>query len=120
MAVTDFFAGIAVADYQAMRAWYERLLGKPPDFFPHDSEAVWQIAEHAWIYVVADAERTGKGLVTMLVDDLDARAGELAARGVPVGPIEAMYEGMRVMAITDPEGNKITFGQPVDGPREGA
>jgi hypothetical protein len=30
MAVTEFFAGIAVADYASMLAWYERLMGKPP------------------------------------------------------------------------------------------
>jgi hypothetical protein len=41
----DLFAGIPVADYAAAREWYERLLGSPPAFFPHDTEAVWEVAE---------------------------------------------------------------------------
>jgi hypothetical protein len=37
----DLFAGISVAGYAAALPWYERLLGSPPAFFPHDTEAVW-------------------------------------------------------------------------------
>ena len=40
----DLFAGIPVADYAAALRWYERLLGAPPTFFPHDTEAVWAAA----------------------------------------------------------------------------
>jgi len=39
----DLFAGIPVADYTAALKWYERLLGSPPTFFPHDKEAVWSL-----------------------------------------------------------------------------
>lgn len=42
----DLFAGIPVSDYPAALAWYERLLGTPPAFFPNDTEAVWELAEH--------------------------------------------------------------------------
>jgi hypothetical protein len=38
-----FFAGVAVADYPSARAWYERLIGRPADFNPHENEAAWQI-----------------------------------------------------------------------------
>ena len=40
------FAGIPVNDYAAALAWYQRLLGSPPRFFPSDTEAVWELAEH--------------------------------------------------------------------------
>jgi len=46
------FAGVPVRDFAAALAWYERLLGGPPSFFPHDTEAVWQLAEHRSVYVV--------------------------------------------------------------------
>jgi hypothetical protein len=42
----DLFAGIPVADYAAALKWYERLLGSPPTCFPHDTEAVCELAEH--------------------------------------------------------------------------
>jgi hypothetical protein len=106
-----FFAGVAVADYPSALAWYERLMGQPPDFTPQEHEAVWQIVENGWIYVVADAERAGKALLTLMVDDLDRHVGELTERGVAVGAIETQPGRYRKVEVTDPEGNKISFGQ---------
>jgi predicted enzyme related to lactoylglutathione lyase len=118
MAVTEFFAGVAVADFAAMLPWYERLMGKPPDFSPQEGEAVWQVAEHAWIYVVATrhegaAGRAGKALLTLLVDDLDDQVARLAERGLPIGPIDLMPGAARKAVLSDPEGNRITFAQPL-------
>ncbi|MDX6630918.1 MAG: hypothetical protein QOH00_3164, partial [Gaiellales bacterium] len=113
MAVTEFFAGVAVADFGAALAWYERLFGKPPDFFPHESEAVWRVIDHAWVYVVADAERAGRGLITILVEDLEQQVAELAERGIETDPIETIPGAVRKAELTDPEGNRITFGQPL-------
>jgi len=42
MAIHELLAGVPVADYRSALGWYERLLGRPPDFFPNESEAVWQ------------------------------------------------------------------------------
>jgi hypothetical protein len=109
--ITWFFAGVAVADYPLARAWYERLMGGPPDFTPHDHEAVWQIVENGWIYVVADAERAGKALLTLMVDDLDRHVTELTERGIAVGAIETQPGRYRKAEVIDPEGNKICIGQ---------
>ena len=117
MAITEFFAGVAVADFGSMLAWYERLLGRPPDFSPQEGEAVWRVTEHAWIYVVATRHegadgRAGKALLTILVDDLDDQVAQFRARGLPVGPIGVVAGSVRRAVISDPEGNRITFGQP--------
>jgi hypothetical protein len=109
--IRSFFAGVAVADYTSARAWYQRLMGRPPDFTPHDHEAVWQIVENAWIYVVADAERAGKGLLTFMVDDLDRQIAELMERGIAIGAMETQPRRYRKAEVTDPEGNTISFGQ---------
>ena len=111
MDITWFFAGVAVADYPSARAGSERLIGRPPDFTPHKHEAVWQVVENAWIYVVADAERAGKALLTLMVDNLDRHVAELRERGVAVGAIETQPGRYRKAEITDPEGNRISFGQ---------
>ena len=111
MDITWFFAGVAVADEPSARAWYERLMGRPPDFTPHEHEAVWQILENAWIYVVADPERAGKGLLTLMVDNLDRHVAELTERGIAVGAIETQPGRYRKAEVTDSEGNKISFGQ---------
>jgi hypothetical protein len=112
MAYTEFFAGIPVADYKSALPWYERLWGKPPDFLPQEGEAVWQVTDHAWLYVVTDAERAGNGLITILVDDLDDLIAQLTDRGIDIGPVEQVGESVPGVRIDDAEGNRITFGQP--------
>lgn len=111
MAIKWFFAGVAVADYPSALAWYERLMGRSPDFNPHESEAVWQVIENGWIYVVADPNRAGKALLTLMVDNLDRQVAELTERGITVGAIETQPGLFRRAEVIDPEGNKISFGQ---------
>lgn len=47
----DLFAGIPVSDLPQALAWYERLLGSEPSFFPNDVEAVWELGDHCYVYV---------------------------------------------------------------------
>jgi predicted enzyme related to lactoylglutathione lyase len=110
--MTELFAGIPVTRLDRAFEFYEHLVGSPPDFFPNDNEAVWRLGP-AWIYVVGDAERAGNGLLTVLVDDLDRQVAELAERGLKTGPIETVPDTVRTAAITDPDGNRTTFGQPL-------
>ena len=117
MAITECFAGIAVADFGSTLAWYERLFGTPPDFCPQEGEAVWRVTAHAWLSVVAPrqegaAGRAGTAPLTLLVDDLDDQVAQLAARGLPVGPIDVIAGSVRRVVLADPEGNRITFAQP--------
>lgn len=112
MAIDHVFAGVPVADYAAARAWWERLVGRPPDLIPNDNEAAWQLTETGWIYVVGDAGRAGQALLTILVDDLDTHVAELAERGLATEAIDTVPGVVRTAEITDPDGNRITFGQP--------
>jgi hypothetical protein len=48
----DLFAGMRVGDFAAARAWYERLLGREPSFLPHEAEAVWELAENRFVYIL--------------------------------------------------------------------
>jgi len=81
MAISYAFAGIATAHYAAALPWYERLFGRAPDKLPQDGEAAWQLTDTGWIYLGGDAVRAGKGLLTLLADDLDEQGG-LARQGV--------------------------------------
>ena len=111
MDIKWFFAGVPVADYSAALAWYKRLMGREPDFIPDENEAVWQVVESGWVYVIADPGRAGRALITLMVDDLDPLVAELEGRGVAVGAIETQPGLYRLAEITDPDGNKIRFGQ---------
>ena len=58
------FAGVPVRDYTSAVKWYELLLGAEASFYPNEVEAVWQLAEDRYVYIVEDQERAG-GAVSM-------------------------------------------------------
>src|SRR2546427_10628129 len=107
MAFEYVFAGIPVPDRDAAAGWYEQLTGRPPDLIPNEDEAAWQLTETSWVYIVADADRAGSALHTLLVDDLDAFLAGVAARGIAAGPIEAVGASGRQSVLTDPDGNRL-------------
>ena len=112
MTFTEVFAGIHVRDRALAIEFYERLLGKPPAMLPNDDEAAWQLTDSGWLYVVRDAARAGGGLVTLLVDDLDAQLSALAERGVSAGPVQIKAGGAaRSVWLLDPDGNRVQLGQ---------
>ena len=106
----DLFAGIPVADYAAALEWYERLLGSEPTFFPHDTEAVWELAEHRYVYIEQRPEHAGHGKHTIFVDDLDAVVAQIADRGLNPAQRETYSNGVRKTTYRDPDGNEIGFG----------
>jgi predicted enzyme related to lactoylglutathione lyase len=104
------FAGIPVNDYAAALAWYERLLGSRPSFFPHDTEAVWELAEHRSLFIVQRPEHAGHAIHTIIVDDLDTLVAEIAQRGLEPAKQETYSDGVRKTSYVDPDGNEIGFG----------
>jgi len=106
----DLFAGIPVADYAAALKWYERLLGSSPTFLPNDIEAVWELAEHRYVYIEQRPEHAGHGKHTIFVDDLDAVVAQITDRGLNPAQRETYSNGVRKTTYRDPDGNEIGFG----------
>jgi catechol 2,3-dioxygenase-like lactoylglutathione lyase family enzyme len=106
----DLFAGIPVADYAVALQWYERLLGFPPTFFPNDAEAVWELAEHRYVYVVRQPEHAGHARHTLFVADLDALIAHVANQGLDPVERSTYFNGVRKITYRDPDGNEIGFG----------
>ena len=106
----DLFAGIRVSDYEASRAWYERLLGREPSFIPHATEAVWELAEHRFLFIEENAGGAGGATLTVFVDDLDSLVADVALRGIEPAERETYSNGVRKALYRDPDGNEIGFG----------
>ena len=105
----ELFAGLPVRDFRAARAWYSAVLGAEPSFLPHETEAVWEVGPHAYVYVV-QRPAAGGGLVTLMVDDLDARVAGAADRGLQPVLEETYGDGVRKTTYRDLDGNEIAFG----------
>lgn len=106
----DLFAGVPVRDYASATAWYEQLLGAPPSFLPNDVEAVWELAEHRYLFIEVRPAAAGHAMHTLFVDDLDARNARMAARGLEPAERETYGNGVRKATFRDPDGNEIGFG----------
>ena len=106
----DLFAGICVSDYGPGRAWYQLLLGSEPSFLPHETEAVWELAEHRYLFVLQDTERAGRAVHTIFVDDLDALVEQIGSRGIEPAERETYFNGVRKATYRDADGNEIGFG----------
>lgn len=106
----DLFAGVRVADYAASLEWYQGLFGSPPAFFPTATEAVWEIGEHRFVYIVQHPEHAGHSVLLLFVDDLDARLAAIAERGLLPAEQENYPNGVRKITYRDRDGNEISFG----------
>ena len=107
---TDLFAGIPISDYIAALAWYGRLFGSPPSFLPNDIEAVWELAEHRFVFIEQRPEHAGHARHLLFVDDLDTVVAQIAQRGLAPAEQEAYSNGVRKAAYRDPDGNEFGFG----------
>ena len=105
------FAGLRVRDFQAARPWYEQLFGEP-SFFPHDTEAVWTVADERSVYIVEHPEGAGHSVLTIFTEELDAQVAAIAARGLEPDERETYDNGVRKVLYHDPDGNEVGFGGP--------
>jgi hypothetical protein len=106
----DLFAGIAVSSYATALPWYEQFFGTQPSFLPNDTEAVWEVAEHRYIYIVQQPERAGNAMVLSFVDDLGDRVAKIAQRGIEPAKRETLDNGVTKVIYRDAEGNEISLG----------
>ena len=55
-------------------------------------------------------EHAGHGMLTIMVDDFDARVAQIAGRGIEPTEREVYEGGVRKWIYRDPDGNEIGFG----------
>ena len=111
-AITDLFAGVPVSDLDASIDWYTRFFGRQPDRRVGE-EILWEIDEHAWLFIEPNAAQAGAGRITLAVAGLDALQ-RLAVERIEHEPIETYSNGVRHVNVPDPDGNTIAFAEPPD------
>ncbi|WP_433593717.1 VOC family protein [Nocardia sp. CA-145437] len=111
MNTNALFFGLAVTDFAAADHWYTRLFGRAADVVVTPGiEAMWQLGDTVFVYIVIDPERAGRALVNIAVPDLETAVTEIGSRGVEPGPfILVGPDGAagRKAPYVDPDGNSI-------------
>jgi catechol 2,3-dioxygenase-like lactoylglutathione lyase family enzyme len=111
--VVELMAGIPATDVGRSLAWYERILGRPPDVRPDRDEAGWHLSEGGRISVMRDPGHAGTAKITLVVEDLDGSLAALAERGIEVGSVETVRGRVRKAVVLDPDGNRLVFAESV-------
>src|SRR5215213_1208470 len=106
----ELFAGNRVSDYERAKEWYVRLLGAEPSFLAHATEAIWQLADHASVFIVEVEHGAGGAIHTVVVDDLDERVAAIAARGIQPDETETYSNGVRNFFFRHTAAYEIGFG----------
>ena len=113
-------AGIVVDDLQAAGAWYEMVLGRPPDAAPMDGLLEWHLLGDGWLQVV-DVQKVraiqhspkwgpaGASSVAFVIGDLDDQLARFAANGIEVVSRYSTESHFETATVRDPAGNFVTF-----------
>ena len=109
------FAGIPVNDFQLALEWYKRLLGADPAFYPQDIEAVWQLAEDRYVYIIQDADRAGRAVCMIWVDDPISEVARIADQGLEPVDVEK-HDRVWKYVFHDADGNVTGIGGDVSSP----
>jgi catechol 2,3-dioxygenase-like lactoylglutathione lyase family enzyme len=109
------FAGIPVNDFKKALEWYKQLLGAEPAFFPHDVEAVWQLAEDRYVYIIQDADRAGRAVCMIWVDDPISEVARIADQGLEPVEVEK-HDRVWKYVFRDADGNETGIGGEVSSP----
>ena len=80
------------------------------EVFGDATEAVWELAEHRFLYIDVRPEHAGHAMTTIFVADLDALVAQIAGRGLDPVERETYANGVRKITYRDPDGNEIGFG----------
>lgn len=109
------FASVPVTDLEVAVAWYESFFGRPPDVVPNENEVMWRVTDRGWLYVIRDAGRAGRTVVTISVADLEQFVEDLARRGITPGPIEGVGRAGWKATSLDADGNAVSLIQVASG-----
>lgn len=104
------YAGIYVRDIEVAKSWYQELLGSEPSFVASATELVWELAGHRFIALEQNADHAGHSVLTIFVDDFDARIAQISEHGIEPAERVTYRNGVRKALYRDPDSNEIGIG----------
>ena len=105
---------LPLTDVPAGIAYYRDVLGFAVNYQQHDF-GVMDRDSVRLLLIARSAQHTGIGSCYVYVRDADALHAELVVKGARVEgkPVSHPW-GLRDFRVLDPEGNRLTFGQPFE------
>lgn len=99
---------VRTGDFAAGLAWYERLLGRPPDVETHGEIARWEVMPYCWLQVAGGAPAPGFGPLRIGSANIETdRDRVVDALGVAVTEIRRIEGVLAWCDFDDPFGNHL-------------
>lgn len=99
---------VRVTDFEKGRAWYEKLLKRPPDFEPVDGFIEWELIPHSWLQVAKGTPAPGSGPLRIGVTDIEKERERIIRElDVEVSEIETLEGVASWCNFQDPFGNRL-------------
>lgn len=111
MRLRKMYASLLTKDLAMAEDWYTKLLGRGPDNRPMDTLVQWELFDQSGLALSTDKEISGKGVMFLYVEDVDAERNRLQSLGIEIGDnIQGDYSTLA--QVRDPDGNLITLATP--------
>ena len=111
MKIDYLYAAVFVKDIPSSQAFYARILGRAPDDKPMETLVQWRGFNNAGIQLFEDPAKSGKGIMTIVVADVEKIRSSLDEMGIALAETQHGDFG-RIARLTDPDGNVIVFAEP--------
>jgi hypothetical protein len=70
--VIEMTVQVRVSDFEKGLDWYKILLGKEPDFVPHEGFAEWELIPGSWLQMAKGKPTEGNGPLRLGVTDIES------------------------------------------------
>ena len=111
---------VRVSDFDKGFNWYRTLLGREPEYGPHEGFAEWELIPGSWLQVAEGTPTDGNGPLRLGVTDIEAERNRVIEE-LSVEPFD-VYSRKEVNAkwatFSDPWGNRIGFFEYLDKTEE--
>lgn len=111
---------VRVSDFDKGFNWYRTLLGREPEYAPHEGFAEWELIPGSWLQVAEGTPTDGNGPLRLGVTDIEAERNRVIEE-LSVEPFD-VYSRKEVNAkwatFSDPWGNRIGFFEYLDKTEE--
>lgn len=104
--------GLPVPDLHHAVAWYQQLIGRPPDLEPAPGVAEFELTPRCWLQLLEGKKQPGQGNILRVgVTDLNLACEHLRQMGIEPGPIRRVEGVVAYCGFSDPFGNQLSLYQ---------
>lgn len=102
---------VRVSNFHEGFRWYQELLGRAPDFVPHEGFAEWELVPGSWLQVAHGVPAEGTGPLRFGVPDIETERDRVIVQlGVDPFAIDSRAEvPVKWATFADPWGNRLGF-----------